>query len=192
MTTQFLKISGLDLDFDGSRFEGKHFEVIDDFLSIEENNKIIDSLQSREDPKPWYFVDRLNNGHKMGNYYFCIVPYQPRFNLYVEKYDPIYQPILDKLGIFKEQVDKVKFNLYPYVGNQSFQHPPHVDYTSVEGLRTCLYYVNQCKRTTNFDTVKQVEAKQNRAIIFDGSIPHQSSTPVDIHAAYSINIDYKY
>ena len=40
-------------------------EVIDDFLSIEENNKIIDSLQSREDPKPWYFVDRLNNGHKM-------------------------------------------------------------------------------------------------------------------------------
>ena len=34
MTTQFLKISGLDLDFDGSRFEGKHFEVIDDFTNF--------------------------------------------------------------------------------------------------------------------------------------------------------------
>tara|TARA_R100000655_G_scaffold80706_1_gene120112 strand:+ start:62 stop:592 length:531 start_codon:yes stop_codon:yes gene_type:complete len=173
-------------------FQGKYFKVINNFLSIENNNKINDFLFSYDDPHPWYFVDHVNDGKEMGNYYFCIVPYQPRLNLHVEKYDPIYKPILDKLGIFKEQVDKVKFNLFPYVGNQSFRHPSHEDYPHGVGLRTCLYYVNQCKRITNFNAVKKVEAKQNRAIIFDGSIPHQSSTPVDIHAACSINIDYKY
>ena len=192
MTTQFLKITGTDLDYDGSRFQGKYFEVIDDFLSIENNTKINDFLCSYDDPHPWYFVDRLNNGEYKGNYYFCVVPYQPRFNLHLEKYDLIYKPILDKIGISQNQVDKVKINLYPYVGEKSLQHPPHVDYYPGLGLRTCLYYVNQCKRVTNFDTVKEIEAKQNRAIIFDGTIPHQSSTPIDIHAAYSINIDYKY
>ena len=40
------------------------------------------------------------------------------------------------------------------------------------------------------DRKKTIKCKKNRAIIFDGSILHHSTTPTDVNYGCSINIDY--
>ena len=70
-------------------------------------------------------------------------------------------------------------------------HEPHTDYEPNLGLRTCLYYVNTNNGFTIFDGKRKIRSKKNRAIIFDGSIKHHSTTPTNCNWRGSINIDFK-
>ena len=50
--------------------------------------------------------------------------------------------------------------------------------------------MHESNRLTIFDGKQKIKCKNNRAIIFDGSIPHHSTTPTDANYACSVNIDY--
>ena len=81
-------------------------------------------------------------------------------------------------------------NLYPRT-QRRVHHSTHIDYQPNSGLRTCLYYVNTNNGVTIFDGKKTVKSIKNRIALFDGSIPHHSTTLTDVNYRCSINIDYK-
>ena len=81
-------------------------------------------------------------------------------------------------------------NLYPRT-HLRVHHEPHCDYEPDCGLRTCLYYVNDNNGMTVFDGKKKVRSKKNRAILFDGSNKHHSTTPTNCNWRCSINVDFK-
>ena len=87
-------------------------------------------------------------------------------------------------------LNRLKINLYPWTSRR-IHHQTHTDYSSGQNLITCLYYVNDSNRYTIFDGKKKIRCKGNRAIFFDGSNEHHSTTPIDVNYACSINIDYK-
>ena len=66
---------------------------------------------------------------------------------------------------------------------------------SDSGLTTCLYFPH----TTNAPTVlhlnkwkrRAIKCKRNRALFFDGSNMHHSTSPTDSNYRTSVNVDYK-
>ena len=104
---------------------------------------------------------------------------------------PVFNPLLSKLNVPLKTVWRVKANLYPRT-QWRVHHKSHVDYYHHEeiSLTTCLYYLNDSNRVTIFDGKKKVKAKGNRAIFFDGTNRHHSTTPTDANCGISFNIDY--
>ena len=101
---------------------------------------------------------------------------------------PLFEPLIKKIGC--KNIFRLKVNLYPLSGRR-MHHSTHVDYEPNQGFRTCLYYVHESNRLTIFDGKQKIKCKNNRAIIFDGSIPHHSTTPTNSNWRCTINIDYK-
>jgi len=167
-----------------------NIEIIDNFLPSYHNdfyNKTFNN--SIGDPFSWFFVDELNNLNYKGNFYFCNNAYDLTLNVNNTSQHAMYQPLLNRLNITMSNVKRIKANLYPWKGRR-IHHQTHTDYQPNLGLRTCLYYVNDSDRVTVFDGKKRIKCKNNRAILFDGSIPHHSTTPTDANYACSVNIDY--
>ena len=170
-----------------------NIEIIDDFLSSNYNDyykKFLSNHPStRSLPHAWYFVDELNDVNYKGNFYFTNMGYDSSLGVNHPDQFPAYEPLLNRLNIAMSNVKRIKSNLYPWKGRR-IHHQTHTDYEPNLGLRTCLYYVNDSDRVTVFDGKKRIKCKNNRAIIFDGSIPHHSTTPTNVNHACSINIDF--
>ena len=84
------------------------------------------------------------------------------------------------MGIFLGDVDLHKHN----------EHVNNFPLKQNKSLTTCLYYLNDSNRVTIFDGKRKVKAKGNRAIFFDGTNTHHSTTPTDANCGISFNIDY--
>ena len=138
---------------------------------------------------PWYFTNNLNEKSYVGNYYFnnvVIRDHRVENGLWL----PIFEPLVNRIGISFNDVWRLKVNLYPRT-HLRVHHEPHCDYEPDCGLRTCLYYVNNNNGMTVFDGKKKVRSKKNRAILFDGSNKHHSTTPTNCNWRCSINVDFK-
>ena len=138
---------------------------------------------------PWYFTNNLNEKSYVGNYYFnnvVIRDHRVENGLWL----PIFEPLVNRIGISFNDVWRLKVNLYPRT-HLRVHHEPHCDYEPDCGLRTCLYYVNNNNGMTVFDGKKKVRSKKNRAILFDGSNKHHSTTPTSCNWRCSINVDFK-
>tara|TARA_B100000131_G_C17902665_1_gene527077 strand:+ start:43 stop:561 length:519 start_codon:yes stop_codon:yes gene_type:complete len=166
-------------------------EIIDDFLSKYYQDFYLNlfSGTAQKDQFPFVFINNLNDESYKGNYYFCNVVLERSRNLKREIWFPFFDPLLARLKISWSDVHRLKVNLYPWTGRRT-HHQTHKDYKSGDNLATCLYYVNDSNRDTIFDGKKKIRCKGNRAIIFDGSTPHHSTTPTDVNYGCSINIDY--
>ena len=166
-------------------------DIIDNFLTSYHADTFVKTFNGTGRGSglfPWLFINDLNDIGYLGNYYFTkdIV----RDWVVQDSYwMPLFSPLLEKLGCKKPC--KLKVNLYPRT-QRRVHHSPHMDYQPDLGFRTCLYYVNTNNGFTKFDgTFKSVKSKKNRAIFFDGSNKHHSTTPTDCNYRCSINIDYK-
>ena len=167
-------------------------EIIDDFLSsyhADMYEKTFNGMNRGSGLFQWYFSNSLNGKSYLGNYQFTNCCYDVAGGVNNPKETPFYEPLLNKLGITMSNVKKIKSNLYPWTGRR-IHHQTHIDYEPNGGLMTCLYYVNDSNRVTIFDGKKKIRCKGNRSIIFDGSIPHHSTTPTNVNYGCSINIDY--
>ncbi len=165
-------------------------KIVDDFLPEYHCNIIEKFLAGNE--FPWRFQDHLNEQAYSGNYYFY--HYLVNDGYSANPALPVFQPILDKLSISVSQIWRMKVNMYP--GTQRrIHHEPHYDYDSNSGLMTCLYFPH----TTNAPTVlhlnkwkrRAIKCKRNRALFFDGSNMHHSTSPTDSNYRTSVNVDYK-
>ena len=167
-------------------------DIVDDFLSsyhADMYEKTFNGVNRGLGAFPWYFANNLNDKKYKGNYYFNNCCYDDASGINNLQEIPRYEPLLSKLGITMSNVKRIKANLYPWKGRR-IHHETHADYQPNMGFSTCLYYVNDSDRVTVFDRKKTIKCKKNRAIIFDGSILHHSTTPTDVNYGCSINIDY--
>ena len=166
-------------------------EIIDDFMSSYYHDMYLNSFSGKEgiDQFPWAFINELNYKSYKGNYYFTNNIVQRSMGIMNKRLLPLFNPLLTRLKINIDNVHRIKVNLYPWAGRR-IHHESHKDYPPGQNLSTCLYYVNDSNRDTIFDGKKKIRCKGNRAIMFDGSIPHHSTTPTDVNHGVSINIDY--
>tara|TARA_B100000287_G_C20351717_1_gene670075 strand:+ start:111 stop:647 length:537 start_codon:yes stop_codon:yes gene_type:complete len=173
-------------------------EVIDNFL----NSYYADTYEKffgvDAGSFPWFYQDNLNGVSYIGNYYFnhtLIDASKP--SRFADEYFFVFAPLLSKLNLTTknntqynlQRLWRLKMNLYPRT-NRRVHHQSHIDYYHSEGLTTCLYYVNDNNGFTIFDRKRKIKSKKNRAILFDGSNKHHSTTPTDCNYRVSINIDY--
>ena len=167
-----------------------NIEIIDNFLSSYYNDVYMKTFSGFPGNNySWYFIDDLNRKKYKGNFYFSNCCYDVAGGINIVKETPLYEPLLNRLGITMSNVKRIKTNLYPWKGRR-IHHETHADYQPNMGFSTCLYYVNDSDRVTVFDGKKRIKCKNNRAILFDGSIPHHSTTPTNVNYGCSINIDY--
>ena len=167
-------------------------EIIDNFLTSYQSNSYINSFNGMMEGTglfPWYFCNNLNGEEKRGNFYFNHTVVQG-FQVFNQEQVLLFNPLLSKLKISIDRVCRLKVNLYPWTGRR-IHHQTHIDYDPGQNLTTCLYYVNDSNRVTVFDGKRKIRCKKNRAIIFDGSNRHHSTTPTDANYGVSINIEYK-
>ena len=167
-------------------------EIIDDFLSPYYTDSLVKTFGGKKDGRglfPWYFTNNLNTVERLGNYYFnhlLIVDYKVENPEWL----PIFEPLVNRIGISVNNIWRLKANLYPRT-QRRIHHVSHYDYEPDSGLRTVLYYVNDNNGFTVFDGKRKIRSKRNRAIVFDGSNKHHSTTPTNSNWRCSINIDYK-
>ena len=168
----------------------QYIDVHDDFLPSYYNDYYEKLFGDADSRYPWYFSNNINHNTYKGNFYFCNVAYDRDKGMFFPQRYKLYEPLLNRLKITMDNVKRIKSNLYPLSGRR-IHHQTHIDYPSnQQNLRTCLYYVHESNRFTIFDGKQKIKCKNNRAIIFDGSIPHHSTTPTDVNYACSVNIDY--
>lgn len=162
--------------------------IVDNFIS----DRLADILEEKlvgfqpwAGSFPWFYCDELNGTKKLGNFYFNNTILDNGKTL-VDFGD--IDPILALLGLSPDRCNRIKLNLYPRTQWRVY-HQEHNDYPPKLGFQTALYYVNTCNRVTKIGN-KKIKSIKNRLVVFDGSIPHQSSTPTNVNAGCSINIIY--
>ena len=71
---------------------------------------------------------------------------------------------------------------------EQYIHDRHVDHTT--NCNTALIYMNSNDGFTDFETGERVESVKNRLLLFDGSIPHSSSTPTNTKERLLLSVTY--
>ena len=100
-------------------------------------------------------------------------------------YKDIVIPFIDKLKIKK--LLRSKLNLYPKTHKQII-HGFHTD--SRDKHNVVLFYFNTNNGQTLFKN-KKINSKENKAVIFDGSLEHSSTTCTDQNYRITLNINYE-
>jgi hypothetical protein len=179
------------------------FNVIESFISKEEQNYIEDYVQ---DPK---FPYRFHKIHIYGDERDYDPKLQLTHHLYMHEEDKvsphfdIIMPVFGKLfnmygGI---QLVRAKVNCTtpdPTVAAYKPQ-PAHTDLKYDDGTdfphMVCLYYINDSDGPTFFYTEQgrishRINPKKGTAIIFDGSIMRAGSNPVNYPYRFALNINF--
>jgi antitoxin component YwqK of YwqJK toxin-antitoxin module len=177
--------------------------IDDEFLSEQRQKEIEKFVTSFE--FPWYaqnvIVEKLKNNsviekgiNPLQFVHGVIKDYQR--NSSASSFN-IILPILQKLSIFHKndiQVLRAKFNLLQNI-NDSTHHWPHLD-TGNEELKICLYYVNDSDGDTYFfdddgKVIHQETLKRGKAILFNNTVFHASSSPTKNSTRIVLNINYE-
>ena len=97
----------------------------------------------------------------------------------------ILDPILAKLDM--KALIRAKANFYPNQGKQKI-HPLHTDFPYPH--KGFLLSLNSTNGYTSFPDGTKIIGKENQAMFWDASKPHQSSTPTDAKCRINIVINY--
>ena len=157
------------------------YKIIDNFLPTKEFIKIKNLMLSSD--FPWYYNNSVSYENVQDSFYFthkffdnhCIN--SPQFNL-------LY-PIFKKLNL--KSIIRVKGNFYPKT-LEIEEHGKHVDYKfNHNGF---ILYINTNNGFTRLKDGSKIESYENRGLLFDASIEHNSSTCTDQNARININFNY--
>ena len=82
---------------------------------------------------------------------------------------------------------RIKANLYVRTGDHNI-HAPHIDYEMFH--QGALFYVTTCDAPTYMADGTEIEAIENRLLVFNAATPHSSSSPTNVPYRITININY--
>ena len=159
------------------------FKIVDNFLSQEDFDFVKNQLTG--DEFPWFFQKEINIGDdpSSNHTFFTHVFYKDR-KVNSQYYDH-FQFILNKIDA--KAVIRFKANCYPST-TKIIVHEPHIDHEFEH--KGFLLYVNDNDGFTLLEDGTRVDSIANRALFFDASKPHQSSTSTNVKARFNININY--
>lgn len=162
------------------------FRVIDNFLPSEEFIPICDAMLG--DNFPWYFQPFVANNTEedkaLPAFYFVHTLYNADFQSQSHCFDLV-KPLLDRMSINK--LIRMKGNLYPNLGRDIINEP-HVDFP-FEHIGA-VFYLNSNNGVTILDDGTTVASVENRLLIFNSSLPHQSTHCTDQKVRININLNY--
>ncbi len=165
------------------------YKVIDNFLSPSDFKELKNFTICRGD-LPWYPRIGVSEEGKSDGY-FLMHPFYNNFKPSSEHFNILF-PILEKLDPLA--IIRIKANFYPTT-KQIIHHNFHVDFLDMDdspiSCKGCLFYLNTNNGKTIFENGTEIESVENRALLFDPSIYHQSTTCTD-DAIGRFNINFNY
>ena len=84
---------------------------------------------------------------------------------------------------------RIKVNFYPHT-NVVREHMPHKDNHSARRWRGAIYCLNTCDGYTGFADGTEVDSVENRAIFFDATERHHSTSCSNSSFRLNMNINY--
>ena len=174
-----------------------NIKVIDKFLPTNDFIQLKDIFVN--DELPWYMsqgisADDATNSlrNPLDNYYFVHLLYfdymqtSGHFNQIKE----MLQMALSKhLGVGFKCITRIKANMYTRTEEVQV-HPFHSDSSSIEGLKGLILSINTCDGYTGFEDGTEVDSVENRAIMFDSTKPHHSTSCSNAPYRLNINVNY--
>ena len=153
-------------------------KVIDNFLPKDSFLDIKTILESNS--FPWFFQNTVSG--KDNDYYFIHHLYN--HDTISSNYFNMIKPIIDKIKM--KSLIRIKCNMYPST-QKAQKHPPHRDYDFKH--LGAIYYVNSNNGYTSINKDK-IESIENRILLFDPSVEHNSVTCTDEKVRLNINFNY--
>jgi hypothetical protein len=165
------------------------YEVVDNFLDNQTFHQIKNIIINNSD-FPWFLCDGVSDINSNDGYYF--------FHMFYDAYEPcsdtckIVEPILNK--IHPTALIKIKANFYPTT-KEIVHHQFHVDVGNIHrepiSHNGCILYLNTNNGKTIFENGIEIDSIENRALFFDPSFLHQSTTCTDDKIGrFNINFNY--
>ena len=156
------------------------YKVVDNFLNKEDFQRIKDCMLSPQ--FPWYYNGNVSYRHVKDGIYFTHRFFENflRSNFYY-----IVEPLLEKIN--PKSIIRIKGNLYPATLNIK-EHGEHTDYKYFH--KGFLFYINTNDGFTKLECGTKIKSIENRALFFNSSKKHNSSTCTNTEARINININY--
>jgi len=156
----------------------------------------------------WFYTDSVSflneddpryengSGKNLTNYYFThlfyvhndsnsLVEESQRYRTFISDWFDLVQPILNVIN--PKVLIRVKGNLYPSTP-KLIHHESHVDLAYEN--RGAIFYVNTNDGLTVLDDGTEVESIENRLLLFNPSLQHNSTTCTNAKCRVNINFNY--
>ena len=154
-------------------------QIIDNFLDKEVFNNIKNIILG--DNFPWYYNDFMTKDPD-NKFYFTHTFY--REPGVISEWFNMWLPVIQKLEC--KSIMRIKANNYCHI-HKAEKNEFHTDYPFKH--KGCLFYINNNNGPTYFKD-KIVEAKANRVVLFDPSVPHASSLCDNRKRRVTVNFNY--
>ena len=161
------------------------YKIIDNFLEKEKFDSLTKIVFSEY--FPYYFQENINdlyiNDNKNNHFYLTHILYN-NFKSNSSSFDNFYF-LLDKINV--KSLIRMKINCYPKTHKLEI-HKSHSDYDFKH--KGCIIYFNDCDGHTILKDGTKIESIANRALFFDPSLLHSSTSCTNKKARFNININY--
>jgi len=159
------------------------YKIINDALSQEEFIKIKNLLLGCY--FPWFYIPAVSqksakDGFYLNHVFFGVEPHKTNSD-YFDSLKPILKILKPKALI------RVKGNFYPQTKKLE-SHDQHADYSFPH--KGAIFAINTCDGYTLLKKSIKIDSKENRLLLFDPSIPHNSTTCTNEHGRININFNY--
>jgi hypothetical protein len=162
-----------------------NYEIIDNALPNQHSENIKESLTSSE--FPWFYqsnVSRDSDKKDIMQYYFTHTFYN-RHNWNSSWGENILEPILSILE--PKSLIRIKGNFYPR-SETEVENNSHIDYPFSH--KGAIYYVNSNDGFTILNDGTKVQSIENRILLFDPSLYHNSTHCTNDHGRININFNF--
>ena len=174
--------------------------IYENFLPQEYFNKLSGIVTNQEN-MPWFFIDSvaeendsdLNKDlqHGLAHLIYNEVPNSFLF----DDFYPIIEIMQNDWNINVFNIKRIRLGMQIKLGHTSIINYSHIDYEQPH--QVLLLYLNDADGDTFFynedkTILKTVSPKPNRAILFDGMILHNSSTPTKTSKRIALNINFNH
>jgi len=159
-------------------------QIVDDFLDKRYFNDLVKDVFDVD--FPWYYHEGINNYHDSPSSQYTHMLYAR--NQVKSRMFEHFEPILEQLNVFS--LLRMKLNLVPRTKTR-VEHEFHTDLPATKNdYTTAILYLNDNDGDTLFSDEK-VRSVANRMVIFNGHIPHASTSNTDdAYRRVCLNINY--
>lgn len=157
-------------------------QIKDNFLDKEVFTQIKDFVMS--DKMPWFFNDEINDINNKDYYFTHTFVMQNKVVSILN--DKLIIPLMSKIK--HKNVLRAKANLFTKQPKH-IKYGLHTDYPKGFPHTTILLSINTNNGYTEFENGQKVESVENRLLIFDGQLKHQSVGQTDTKQRINLNIN---
>ena len=161
-----------------------NYKIYDNLLTKEENKTIYDMVTDWN--FNWHLKMNLNDyqtDNDKSVYFTHSFYYEGQG---ASKNFPTMKPLLDKIG--HSYLIRMVGNLYTNTP-KIVKHAKHTDFDVQHTV--CLYYINTNNGKTILNDEVEIDSIANRLLVFDGDIPHCSTTCTDEKVRLNVNVNVR-